>query len=262
MPCSVRRAICCALASWVAVAMNCLICPDRSLDICSRSDAWSITACGLFEVSSAPIWVMVPFSKAVDAIDAISSRSALNLAWSALTSRFTRFSCCLALVSCSADWSYICTATFSSAVSLLTIFCTWCMVGLAVAPAVLAHVARPPAVARLTPAATPTRSALPCARRTARSRVPRQPPRSPPGRVLTYVITLLLPPRLPGELTGSGCGRCPTAWLRAQPGRFTPGGPVARAVARRVLRWVPGSPAGHAWPAQRLGGDRSPPPKW
>ena len=33
----------------------------------------------------APSWVMVPFSKAVAAIDAISSRSAVNLAWSSLT---------------------------------------------------------------------------------------------------------------------------------------------------------------------------------
>ena len=124
MPCSVRRAICCALASWAAVAMNCLTCADRSLDSCSRTDAWFSTACGLSEVSRAPIELMVPFSKAVDAIVAIWSRIALNLAWSVLTSRLTRFSRCLALASCSADWSYICTATFSSAVSLLTIFCT------------------------------------------------------------------------------------------------------------------------------------------
>jgi len=54
----------------------------------------------------------------------------------------------------------------------------------------------------------------------------------------------------------------PYGLAASQPGRFTPGGPVARAVARRALRWVPGSPAGHAWPAQRLGGDRSPPPQW
>src|ERR1035438_9708691 len=131
-----------------------------------------------------------------------------NLAWSARTSRLTRVSRCLALLSCCADWSYCWTAWSIAEVSRVTDFWTWLTVGLGAAPAELAKVARAPTAATLAPMASPRRNAdMP------RTDV-REHAGSTDGCVLTYVVTLLLPLRLPGELTGSGCGRCPTAGSR------------------------------------------------
>src|ERR1017187_4294416 len=61
----VRRVICCALSSWRATERKWFTWVDRSLDSCSRTDAWDRTACGLSEVSSAPIEFMLPLSYAV-----------------------------------------------------------------------------------------------------------------------------------------------------------------------------------------------------
>src|SRR6202044_3546618 len=136
-----------------------------------------------------------------------------NLAWSVLTSWLTRVRRCLALLSCCSAWSYIWAAWSCWEVSRFTDFWTWLMVGLGVAPAEPANVARAPAATTVAPIAAPRRSI-----RVLRADVPRIHVRersgSAAGRVLTYVITLLLPLRLPGELTGSGCGRCPTAGSR------------------------------------------------
>ncbi len=159
--CSVRLALCCALASWRAAEMNSCTWACRSLDSCSRTDAWFSTACGLSVVNSAPIEVMVPLSYAVEAIEAISSCIDRNFAWSVWTSRFTRVSRCLAWVSCCAVRSYCWTAWSCSEVRWSTVFCTWPTLGCGAAPATLAMVARSPAVAAApAPRAIVRRSAL------------------------------------------------------------------------------------------------------
>ena len=83
---SVRLAICCAPSSWRATVRKWVTSADRSLESCSRTEAWDSTACGLSEVSRAPIDVRLPLSYAVVAIWAISARMLWKLARSTLTS--------------------------------------------------------------------------------------------------------------------------------------------------------------------------------
>ena len=101
----VRRAVCWAPSSWRAAEMNWATWADRSAESCMRTEAWDMTACGLFDVSRAPMEDMLPFSYAVDAIAATWARMDWKLARSVLTSRVTRASRWLALASSCAAWS-------------------------------------------------------------------------------------------------------------------------------------------------------------
>ena len=123
---------------------------DRSADICSRTDAWDSTACGLLDVRRAPIEDMVPFSYAVVAIAAIWARMEENLAWSAASRWSTTRSRCLALATCCAASSYCCTAWSICDARRLTDFCTCATVGCGAAPAGPVNVARAPAAIRPT----------------------------------------------------------------------------------------------------------------